>query len=209
MSIPPIPNVFGLAKEVCGLASLDAGAVMLDPGIAFTAYSPKGEGRSPQKHYRCSPFDELAALPIPDIAARNCFMFLWMPKRSVFLTEPLMRAWGFEFSGSAFTWAKQNKSGLGWWMGQGITTRQNTECCWLGRRGSPKRLSRGVRELIVAPRREHSRKPDEVYTRIEMLCCGPYIEVFARQRWPGWISIGDEIDKFRSPEKLGSEVAPC
>jgi len=82
-------------------------------------------------------------------------------------------------------------------MGNGYGTRHNAEDCWLGRRGKPQRKSKGVRELIVAPVREHSRKPDEVYQRIEALCAGPYVELFARQQWPGWICVGDEIGKFQ------------
>jgi N6-adenosine-specific RNA methylase IME4 len=81
-------------------------------------------------------------------------------------------------------------------MGGGYGTRKNVEVCWLGRRGSPQRKSKGVRELIIAPRREHSRKPDEVDSRIEALCDGPYLEMYARQRWPGWTCIGDEVGKF-------------
>lgn len=54
-----------------------------------------------------------------------------------------------------------------------------------------------MRELIVAPRREHSRKPDEVYSRIEALCDGPYVELFARQQSPNWICVGDEAGKFQ------------
>ena len=175
-----------------------AGAIMADPGIAFEAYSPKGEGRTPQNYYQCSGFQELAALPVATIVKEDCFLFLWMPLRSVFLTEPLMRAWGFAFSGSAFAWAKQNKSGEGWFMGTGYGTRKNVEICWLGRRGKPQRKSMGVRELIVAPRREHSRKPDEVYARIEALAEGPYVELYARQQWPGWICIGNEVGKFQT-----------
>ena len=123
-------------------------------------------------------------------------MFLWIPLRSVFLVEPLMRAWGFKFSGTAFVWAKQNKTGVGWFMSTGYVTRKNAEVCWLGRCGSPQRKSKAVRELIVAPLREHSRKPDEVYHRIEALCDGPYVELFARQQWPGWTCVGDEQNKF-------------
>ena len=84
--------------------SMRAGAISADPGLAFEAYSPKGEGRSPQAHYQCTPFQELAALPVASIAADDCFLFLWVPLRSVFLVEPLMRAWDFRFSGSAFVW---------------------------------------------------------------------------------------------------------
>jgi N6-adenosine-specific RNA methylase IME4 len=171
-------------------------AIMADPGIAFEAYSPKGEGRSPQRYYTCSPFEELAALPLARVAADDAFLFLWIPLRSVDCVKPLMTAWGFTFSGAAFAWAKLNKSGVGWFMGNGYGTRHNVEICWLGRRGKPQRLSKAVRELIVAPRREHSRKPDEVYQRVEALCTGPYAELFARQQWPNWTCIGDECGKF-------------
>ena len=108
-----------------------------------------------------------------------------------------MRAWGFNFSGAGFSWAKQNRSGVGWFMGGGYATRHNVEICWLGRRGSPKRKSAGVRELIIAPVREHSRKPDDIYQRVEALSNGPYLELFARQQWPGWICVGDEVGKFQ------------
>jgi N6-adenosine-specific RNA methylase IME4 len=172
------------------------GAIMADPGIAFTAYSPKGEGRSPQRHYRCDPFDELCALPPATIAAEDSFLFLWVPLRSIDLVKPLMTTWGFRFSGSAFVWAKLNKRGAGFFMGNGFGTRHNAEICWLGRRGHPQRKSKGVRELIVAPIREHSRKPDEVYQRIEALCTGPYVELFARQQWPGWVCLGNESARF-------------
>ena len=166
------------------------GAILADPPLAFKTRSNKGEGRSPQHHYSCLSFEQLAALPVGDLAAPNCFLFLWIPLRSIVLVEPLMRAWGFNFSGAGFAWAKQNKSGVGWFMGTGYGTRHNIEICWLGRRGKPRRQLAGVRELIVAPVREHSRKPDEIYGRIEALCGGPYVELFARQMRPGWDSPG-------------------
>jgi N6-adenosine-specific RNA methylase IME4 len=170
--------------------------ILTDPPIPFIAWSYKGEGRSPQHHYDCMLPEEVVALPVGDLAAPNCFLFLWIPNRSAFLVEPLMRAWGFNFSGTAFCWVKQNKSGAGYFMGGGYGTRKNVEVCWLGRRGGPRRKSAGVRELIVAPVREHSRKPDEIYDRIEALCAGPYVELFARQMRSGWDSWGDELGKF-------------
>jgi N6-adenosine-specific RNA methylase IME4 len=182
------------------LGSIPAGtryaAIMADPPIEFRTYSPKGEGRCPQSHYKCSPLAELKALPVANIAAADAYLFLWVPLRSVDQVVPLMQAWGFTFSGSAFVWAKENKSGAGWFMGAGFTTRHNVEICWLGRRGKPQRKSKAVRELIVAPRREHSRKPDEIYQRIEALCAGPYLELYARQQWPGWTCLGDQAERF-------------
>ena len=179
-------------------AGVHFGAIMADPGITFRAYSSKGEGRSPQKHYRCTPIADLLKLRVADVVADDSFLFLWIPLRSVDLVLPLMGAWGFVFSGSAFVWVKQNKTGAGWFVGAGYGTRHNAEVCWLGRRGKPQRKSKAVRELIVAPRREHSRKPDEVYQRIEALCAGPYLELYARQQWPGWTCLGDESERFGS-----------
>jgi len=184
-----------------GLKLHHYGVILVDAPLGFKTYSSKGEGRSPQHHYACMSFGELAALPIAELAAPDCFILSWVPLRSAFLTEPLMQAWGFSFSGSGFVWAKQNPKGVGWFMGGGYGTRKNTEVCWLGRRGNPKRLSAGVRELIVAPVREHSRKPDEVYQRIEQFCAGPYVELFARQRRAGWDSWGNETTKFNTTKE--------
>lgn len=172
-------------------------AVMLaDPAYHFTTYSKKGQGRSPSQHYRDMTIDELTRLPVADLAARDCWLFQWIPDPHIEQGLALMKAWGFSVSGKAFTFVKQNPSGNGWHLGLGFTTRKNTESCWLGRRGKPKILSHKVSELIIAPRREHSRKPDEQYGRIEALCAGPYLELFARQRWPGWSVWGDESDLF-------------
>ena len=84
-------------------------------------------------------------------------------------------------------------TGLGFW------TRSNPEPCLLATRGKPHRRAANVRKLIVSPRREHSRKPDEVYERIEALCDGPYLEMFARfsrpdGSRPGWELWGHEAD---------------
>jgi N6-adenosine-specific RNA methylase IME4 len=191
--IPQVPQ--GTQLDALPAGSRFA-AILVDPPLAFRAYSRKGENRSPQKHYRCMTIAALKALPIAEIAAPDCFVFVWIPPRSVFLVEPLMCAWGFRFSGSAFVWAKLNPSGAGFFMGNGFGTRHNVEIAWLGRRGKPQRKSKAVRELIVAPRREHSRKPDEVYARIEALCAGPYLELYARQQYPGWTCLGDESGRF-------------
>jgi len=78
----------------------------------------------------------------------------------------------------------------------GYWTRANPEQCLLATRGHPKRIGRDVRRWIDAPRREHSRKPDEIYERIERLVDGPYLEMFARQTRDGWDAWGNETDKF-------------
>lgn len=81
-------------------------------------------------------------------------------------------------------------------MGLGYWTRANTEYCLLATRGKPRRLSKSVRQGIIEPRRQHSRKPDCVYGRIEQLVEGPYLELFARTQRPGWTAWGNQTDRF-------------
>jgi N6-adenosine-specific RNA methylase IME4 len=111
---------------------------------------------------------------------------------------------GLKYSGIAFTWVKTLRSRADmlfitkqdFHVGLGYTTRKNTELCLLARKGSPKRVSRSVRELIIAPVREHSRKPDEVYDRIEAYIPGPYLELFARRTRHNWTAWGNQTNKF-------------
>jgi len=81
-------------------------------------------------------------------------------------------------------------------MGLGYTTRKASEPCLLGRRGKPRRLRNDVRDVIHASVREHSRKPDEFYERVEQFAPGPYLDLFARERRQGWDAWGNERDKF-------------
>lgn len=84
-------------------------------------------------------------------------------------------------------------------VGLGYTTRKNAEDCLLFRVGKPRRAARDVEEVIIAPLREHSRKPDEAIERIERFCDGPRLELFARQSLrPGWDMWGNEVGKFPS-----------
>jgi N6-adenosine-specific RNA methylase IME4 len=175
-----------------------AGAILADPPWNFRTWSAKGQGRSPSQHYDVMAFDEIAALPVASIAAKGCWLFLWAPSQHQANAHLLMQRWGFTFSSTAFIWIKTKKDGTGFVFGTGKTTLKSGEICLLGKRGKPRRNSGGVKELILAPRREHSRKPDQQYERVEEFCSGPYVELFARQRWPGWISWGREVGLFRA-----------
>jgi N6-adenosine-specific RNA methylase IME4 len=116
-----------------------------------------------------------------------------------------MRAWGFTYKTVGFYWTKLNKGNgrlvfdeRSFFTGLGFWTRANPEPCLLATRGKPKRRSADVRKLVISPRREHSRKPDEIYDRIAALCDGPYLEMFARSSRPGWDSWGMEAGLFNS-----------
>ena len=87
-------------------------------------------------------------------------------------------------------------------FGQGHTTRQNAEYVILGRRGDPVRRSASVRQIIPAALREHSRKPDEVFKRIEQYAEGPYLDLFGREQRPGWIVRGNEANKFNICQQI-------
>ena len=174
-------------------------AILADPPWSFRTYSGKGKGRSAEQHYDCMSFPELCVMKIP--AADDAALFLWVTDPMLRLGLELMAWWGFEYKTVAFTWVKCNKPASinhvpQWFTGMGYWTRANPEMCLLGTRGKPKRINKDVRQLIVAPRREHSRKPDEIYDRIERLVGGPYLEMFARQTRPGWDSGGNEVGKF-------------
>lgn len=99
-----------------------AAVLLADPAYHFRTYSKKGQGRSPSQHYRDMSIDELAKLPVADIAAPDCWLFQWIPDPHLPQGLELMRAWGFKFSGKAFTWCKLNPSGKGWHFGLGFTT---------------------------------------------------------------------------------------
>jgi len=171
-------------------------AMLVDPPWAFRTWSAKGTGRSAISHYDTMSVDELAVLPVAELAASDCALFLWAYAPLLDRAFDLMAAWGFTFKTRVFSWVKTTKSGQGFPFGLGYYTRPNSEIVLLGTRSKPKVLSHSVPELIIAPRREHSRKPDETRERIEQLVAGPYLELFARDSRPGWDAWGIETGLF-------------
>lgn len=177
------------------------GAILADPPWAFRTYSNKNvaPARGVQPYAVMSLVD-IAALPIEQVAAKDCLLFMWTVSHLQREAFDVAAAWGFKPVSVAFVWDK-GRMGMGYW------TRQEMEICHLFKRGKPARLSRRVRSVIRAPRRAHSRKPDEQYERIEALVGGPYLELFARQSWRGWSSWGNEPDKFVAANDNGAEQA--
>jgi N6-adenosine-specific RNA methylase IME4 len=186
-----------------GVGSRTYRVIYADPPWAFKTFSVKGHGRSAEAHYDCMSLDAIRALPVGDVADQDALLLLWARDPMVPQALSLIEAWGFEFKTVGFYWAKLNKSapracitkkdfftGLGYW------TRGNVEQCLLATRGKPIRRSKAVRKLVIAPRREHSRKPDEMYQHIEELIEGPYLELFSRAGRPGWDSWGSQTGLF-------------
>ncbi len=171
------------------------GCILADPPWRFENYSEKGEVKNPLAHYDCMTVDDIAAMKVGHIASLDCALFLWAT--APMLPEALMTmaAWGFQFK-SAGAWIKQSKSGDKLAFGTGYIWRSAVEFLLVGVNGAPTWQSKSERNAIEAPIREHSRKPDEIYTKIEAMTDGPRIELFARAERDGWDAWGNEVGRF-------------
>ena len=169
--------------------------IYADPPWYFKSFSKKGEARSATKHYNCMSVDDICNIDVNRIADDNSVLLMWVTDPYLLDAFKVMESWGFSYKTVGFTWVKTNKS-KGYFTGMGYWTRSNPEMCLLGTRGKPKRLDMSIKQLVVSQRREHSRKPDEVYDRIEKMLEGPYLEMFARNTRQGWDNFGNEVTKF-------------
>jgi N6-adenosine-specific RNA methylase IME4 len=154
-------------------------------------------------HYSTMTTIEICRLPVWELAAENCVLFMWVSWPMLKDALKLIEAWGFEYKTCGFDWTKANgtqadmfKEEMKGAMGMGYWTRANTEPCLIATKGKPKRLKADVRMSIIEPRREHSRKPSRVHADIERLVPGPYLELFGRQQRKGWTIWGNQSDKF-------------
>lgn len=169
--------------------------IYADPPWYFKNYSKKGEDKNPNQHYQCMSIDDICNLPIANLADKNCTLLMWVVDPLLQEAFKVIEAWGFKYKTVGFTWAKANKTSLGFFTGLGYWTRSNPEMCLLATKGKPQRKSKSVRQLVISKRREHSRKPDEIYSGIETLLDGPYLELFARNTRQGWDSWGNQTEK--------------
>lgn len=179
--------------------------IVADPPWRFRTWSETNQQRSASRYYDLMTTEDILAMPVADLAADDAVLFLWAINPMLPQAIQTMEAWGFRYKTVAFTWAKTTKRtdaswAPKWHLGLGYWTRANTETCLLGVKGKPKRIGKGVRQLLIAPPREHSRKPDEFFAAVEQLVPGPYLELFARQSRPGWTSWGNQTDKFTSAQ---------
>jgi N6-adenosine-specific RNA methylase IME4 len=170
------------------------GVIYSDPPWTFQTWSQKGKGKSAEQHYHCMTLDDIKALPVCDLAAKDSVLFLWATTPMLPQAIDTMLAWGFTYK-SCLAWVKLTKAGKPH-FGTGHIFRNCVEMCLLGTRGHPKVLNHRTRNVLLSPRREHSRKPDEMYPLIEEMYAGPYLEMFARSLRPGWTAFGDEAEKF-------------
>lgn len=184
--------------------------IYLDPPWSFKTYSKPEEGAVPSRvenqHYKTLNIEEIKKLPLYDLAAKDCWIFLWSIDSFHPEAMNLLQHWGFKYSSVAFYWVKTNRGSAtkkfftqkDLFTGMGYTTRSNIEICWLAKKGSPRIQDHSVEKAVLEPVMMHSKKPSCVYKRIERLCEGPYIELFSRSNRKGWESWGDETGKLDS-----------
>lgn len=167
--------------------------ILADPPWTFKTFSDKGKGRSADAWYDCMTLDTIKAMPVAAMALPDSMLFLWTTGPHLKQALEVIGAWGFSYRTIGFMWAKTRPAcrdavwvnpATDFPIGLGYFTRANPELCLLATRGKPEIVRHDVRNLIIAPRREHSRKPDEIYERIEALSRPPYLELFARDETP-------------------------
>lgn len=164
-----------------------------------------GLDKSPDSHYQTMKTDAIAALPVINWAAPDSLLAMWVYDPMLPDALKIAQAWGFKFTTVLFRWLKGDGQGRLFddgerlKFGQGYHTRGGgCEECWLFKRGKGLPVLRhDIRKEFYANRREHSRKPDEVSGwLVDLYGNVPRLEMFARQRRPGWDSWGNEVEKF-------------
>ena len=167
----------------------------LDPPWSYKDKALAGN-RGAGCKYPVQSIEWMKALPIQNIVADDCIMFMWVTMPKLNECFELIEAYGFEYKTCAFVWVKRNKKNLlSWFWGMGRWVRANPELCLLATKGKPKRVSASVHSIIESPIRAHSQKPDETRDHIVQLMGDiPRVELFARESAPGWDSIGNGID---------------
>lgn len=139
---------------------------------------------------RCYPLmstQDICALRVNRLAADDAHLWLWVMNSNVNEGMRVMEAWGFSYR-SCLTWVKYGRTG-----GLGIYLRNQTEHLLFGIRGSAPIQFRSQGTWFIAPRQEHSHKPEEQYAIIERCSPGPYLELFARRPRPNWDAWGNEV----------------
>lgn len=177
-------------------------AILADPPWRFANRT----GKMAPEHRRLSRYgtmtvEDIAGLPVAGIAAETAHLYLWVP--NALLPEGLrvLQAWGFAYK-TNIVWHKRRKDGGSDGRGVGFYFRNVTELILFGVRGKNARtLAPGRRQVnyLGTRKREHSRKPDEQYEIIESCSAGPYLELFARGRRPGWVAWGHQAEEAYEP----------
>ncbi len=144
-------------------------------------------------HYPVMTLEEIKALPVEEVAADAAHLYLWTTNAFMVEAHDVARAWGFQPK-TILTWVKLKLDRPEVSMKTGHWYRSATEHIVFGVRGSQRLLGSAVPTAYLLPRLPHSEKPEFFYKLVEAQSPGPYLELFARRRWPGWDAWGNEIE---------------
>lgn len=149
-----------------------------------------------RRHYDLMSTESICNIPVVEKAAKSAMLFMWATYPCLPDAFRLIEAWGFQYCTVAFTWVKLNPVDNGVFFGVGYYTKSNAEICLLARRGKAiKPAVDTVSQVIISPRMEHSRKPDEARRRIELMYPEhSRVELFARRKSPGWHVWGNQVE---------------
>ncbi|MBQ6807608.1 MAG: S-adenosylmethionine-binding protein [Firmicutes bacterium] len=152
--------------------------------------------------YPTMKLEHIMQLPVEQVAAEKAHLYLWVPNALLPSGLEVMKAWGFEYK-SNIVWEKVRKDGEPDGRGVGFYFRNVTELLLFGIRGQSYRTQAPARSqvnLIRSMKREHSRKPDQIFPIIEACSEGPYLEMFARGNRDGWVLWGDQANEEYAPD---------
>lgn len=159
-------------------------------------------GKVAPEHKRLSRYPtltlkEIESLPIATVASEKCHLYLWVPNALLEEGLGVLKSWGFEYK-TNIIWHKVRRDGGPDGRGVGFYFRNTTEMVLFGIRGKMRTLGPGRKQvnIIKSQKREHSRKPDELYKIIESCSPGPYLELFARGSVEGWDQWGNETNDY-------------
>ncbi|MCU0770923.1 MAG: MT-A70 family methyltransferase [Verrucomicrobia bacterium] len=182
------------ADDLLGKVSGRFATILADPPWQFQNRT----GKMAPEHkrllrYPTMELEEILGLPVPQLAAARSHLYLWVPNALLAEGLKVMKHWGFTYK-SNIVWYKVRKDGGPDGRGVGFYFRNVTELVLFGVRGNMRTLQPGRTQvnLFSTRKREHSRKPDEIYNIIEDCSPGPYLELFARFARAGWCQWGNE-----------------
>lgn len=174
--------------------------IYADPPWQYKTYSKKGQNKATGSviaQYNTMTLENLKQMGqnIKNISAEECILFIWVTFPTIEQAFEVIKAWGFKYKTCAFCWVKQNPKSDGIYSGIGHWTNANAELCLLAtKKKFPKRKAKNIKQIILAHREKHSKKPDEIRERIINLVGDlPRIELFARQEVEGWDCWGNEV----------------
>lgn len=178
------------------------GAILADPPWRFQNRT----GKVAPEHKRLNRYptlklDEIKEIPVHTVTANKSHLYLWVPNALLKEGLEVMDAWGFKYK-SNIVWHKVRKDGGPDGRGVGFYFRNTTEIILFGVRGSLRTLKPGRSQvnIIRTRKREHSRKPDELYEIINECSPGPYLELFARGAQPKWDVFGNQATEDYKPD---------